>query len=166
MNTEKSDKIAQQWIAADKPLKRASFARQQVFNTTPARLFPLLCPTTEYDWLPGWSCRMLHSESGYAEYNVVFVTQAFGREELWICTRFEPNRAIEYARTSQNSCAKMDISLADNGDGTVIGTWVISIAALNEKGNAEVDEVVSSGDDMEQVFDVLGHYVDTGEVQA
>ena len=93
MNTEHSDKIAAQWRATPNPLRRGGISYGRIFNTTPLKLFPLLCPTTEYDWLPGWRCQLLHSDSGYTEYNVVFKTDFFGTEELWVCTRFEPGRA-------------------------------------------------------------------------
>ena len=162
MNTEKSDKMVEQWRKTVHPLQRSRITRQRIFNTSPDRLFPLLCPTTEYDWLPGWHCQLLHSDSGYAEYNAVFTTGFFGREELWVCTGFEPNRAIEYARTSQDNCAKMDIRLSDNDDGTVTGTWVITVSALNQQGNVAVAELAASEQAMEQVLDALAYYVDKG----
>ena len=64
MNTERSDKLAAEWTRKKNPLVRASVACERRFNTTPAKLFPLLCPTTEYDWLPGWECELLHLASG------------------------------------------------------------------------------------------------------
>jgi hypothetical protein len=165
MNTQQSDKIVQQWQTTPNPLKRGAIRYGRDFNTTPLELFPLLCPTTEYDWLPGWNCELLHSESGYTEYNVVFKTRFFGAEELWVCTRFEPGRAIEYARTAENYCAKMDIHLADNGDGTTTGTWMLTVSALKEQGNQAVAALESAPSEMMQILGTLAHYVEHGEMQ-
>jgi hypothetical protein len=36
-------------------------------NPAPAeKLFPLLCPVREAEWLPGWEYRLIYSESGLA----------------------------------------------------------------------------------------------------
>ena len=42
---------------------------------TPDRVFPLLCPVREYEWIPGWECDVLHSVSGVAEEDCVFRTR-------------------------------------------------------------------------------------------
>ena len=162
MNTERSDEVVRRRRTAENRLKRDTIAYGRRFNTTPERLFPLLCPTTEYDWLPGWRCELLHSDSGYAEYNALFRTDFFGDEELWACTRFEPGRAIEYARTAADYCAKMEITLSDHGDGSVTGTWVIRLSALNERGNRAVEALPGSIADMEAILDALAHYAETG----
>jgi hypothetical protein len=43
-------------------------------SATPERVFPLLCPVREYEWLDSWHCRMVYSESGVAEDNCIFET--------------------------------------------------------------------------------------------
>ncbi len=164
LNTNESHAMAAEWAEAANPLKTASITCGRVFNAKPAVFFRLLCPTTEYDWLPGWSCKLLHSASGYAEYNAVFTTRLFGDEELWVCTRYEPNIAVDYSRTSKHTCAKMDIRVMDNGDGTVTGTWSLSTSALDEEGNRAVDQMSDLRGQMESVFDALEHYLNTGEL--
>lgn len=166
MNTEKSDVFVEKWTDTVNPLKRASFTSQRRFQTSPEKLFPLLCPTTEYDWLPQWTCELLHSDSGYAEYNAVFKTRFFGPEEIWVCTRFEPNKAIDYTRIAEDVCMKMEITLLDHRDGAVTGQWLITAAALNEKGNPAVTQLESMRPHMETVLGSLDHYVNTGEMVA
>ncbi len=166
MNTKKSDKIATHWNKQTNPLKRASLTLTRTFNTTPEKFFPLLCPTTEYDWLPGWNCELLHSNSGYSEQNVVFRTNFFGPEEIWVCTRFEPNKIIEYARTSDIFCAKMEIHIMDNLDGTVTGHWVVIVSALNENGNMVVEGLGAARIHLEKCLEALDHYINTGELMA
>ena len=163
LTTHESEAIATNWRATANPLQRASITCSRVFNATPEVFFKLLCPTTEYDWLPDWRCTLLHSESGYAEYNAAFTTQLFGSEELWVCTRYEPNIAVDYSRTSRHACSKMDIRVMDNGNGTVTGTWVLSTSALDEDGNPVVARLSDLRSQMEDVFDALEHYLNTGE---
>ena len=165
IDTDRSDALVGAWKKTTNPLKRASITCGRAFNATPEVFFKLLCPTTEYDWLPNWNCTLLHSESGYAEYNAVFTTRLFGDEELWVCTRYEPNAAVDYSRTSRDACAKMDITVKDHGDGTVTGTWVLSTSALNEKGNQIVDKLPDIRGQMEEVFDALEYYLETGKLK-
>jgi len=47
----------------------------QQFQAPPGKVFPLLCPLREYEWIEGWQCEMLHSDSGIAEKNCVFRTR-------------------------------------------------------------------------------------------
>jgi hypothetical protein len=162
MNTERSDKFIAEWKKRVNPLKRASATLQRTFNTSPEKLFPLLCPTTEYDWVPNWSCELLHSNSGTAEYNCIFRTRYFGQEELWICTRYEPNRAIDYARSSGDLSSKLEIRLTDNCDGTVTVTWVLTASALTGNGNAAAAEHESAHQRIEHALNALEHYVTTG----
>jgi len=164
MNTTKSDDFAAKWESGNNGLQRGSITVQRTFNSAPVPFFKLLCPTTELDWLPGFSCELLHSKSGYSEYNASFRTNFFGPEEIWVCTRHEPGKAMEYARTSQDFLGKMDISIADNCDGTVIGSWVVTISALTEAGNQMIANLDAGKAHLEQCLDALAHYVDTGEM--
>ncbi len=55
------------------------------------RVFPLLCPKRECDWLDGWSYEMVHSESGFAELDCVFRTNfpEMG-QAIWVVSRYDP----------------------------------------------------------------------------
>lgn len=46
---------------------RKQFSRSQHVHASPEAIFPLLCPVREYDWIPGWDCRLVYTESGLAE---------------------------------------------------------------------------------------------------
>jgi uncharacterized protein YndB with AHSA1/START domain len=166
MNTERSEQFVKAWMRNANPLERASFVAERRFNAVPEAVFGLLCPTTELDWLPGWQCELLHSDSGYAELNAVFRTQFFGREEIWVCTRYEPNRMIVYTRVSEEVSSTMTITLTDHRDGSVTGTWDITASALNERGNAAVAELAHAEAEFEAVLDGLEHYVNTGKMIA
>jgi len=166
MNTERSEEFIKSWEKRGNPLKRAGFTTERAFRTSPEALASLICPAREYDWIPGWSCEVLHSESGYAEFGAVFRTTFRGREETWVCTRYEPNQAIDWAITGQGTTSKLEFSVIDNHDGTVTGRWVISISPLAEDQNQTEDELAQGGRQFEGLLDLLEHYVHTGEMKS
>ena len=54
--------------------KRITREYRQTINATPEKMFPLLCPVREADWLDGWRYNMIYSESGLVEEGAVFST--------------------------------------------------------------------------------------------
>jgi hypothetical protein len=70
----------------------------QTIHATPDRIFPLLCPEREKEWLPGWDARMLYSASGLAERGAVFETRNDAGRTLWIVTEYDPPRRVAFAR--------------------------------------------------------------------
>ncbi len=51
-------------------------------------IFELLCPVREKEWLDGWDCNIIHSESGLAEKGCVFETDNdFGKYQ-WVMTKY------------------------------------------------------------------------------
>jgi hypothetical protein len=131
-------------------------------------IFPLLCPTMEYDWVPGWSCELLHSESGKAEPDAVFRTNLRGREEIWVCTRFEPSRVIHYTRVSQDRVEKLEITLVPGGNRTTGIRWSLTSSALTHKANPAVlqmEEGPARRQILEQLLDDLAHYLAKGEMR-
>jgi hypothetical protein len=62
---------------------------QRLF-AAPERVFPLLCPVREADWIEGWDPLQVASASGVAEADCVFVTAAEPTDAIWYVTRHEP----------------------------------------------------------------------------
>lgn len=97
-------------------------------DATPETVFPLLCPTLEYDWIPGWRARMVQSLSGVAEDGCIFQTK-FDNDSLltWVCTRFEPPTRIEYTCFADYGLVvRLKITLARAPEGTLMvweRTW-------------------------------------------
>lgn len=56
----------------------------------PSKVFPLLCPVREADWLEGWNPTLVVSSSGFAEADCVFTTSAGPGDAVWYITRHEP----------------------------------------------------------------------------
>ena len=158
MNTQRSEKKIIELKGKVRYLRKC-MTHSHTFQTSADKLFPLLCPTTEYDWLDGWNCELIYSKSLYQEYNLIFKTDFFKFEEVWVISRFEPNRAIEFTRFSQNLSVKADISVSDNLDGASTGHWTINATALTEAGNIILRNLTSETEQMELLIDALDHYI-------
>jgi len=83
-------------------LQRTTRSYTQTIEAPPGRVFPLLCPVREAEWLDGWTYELLHSTSGLAEPGCVFRTQPAGEPEtIWIVTRHDPAAGVvEFARVT------------------------------------------------------------------
>lgn len=62
----------------------------QTINSSPDKVFPLLCPVREKDWVNGWDPELVITESGFAEKDSIFVTKHGDEQNYWIITRYDP----------------------------------------------------------------------------
>jgi hypothetical protein len=69
-----------------------TFTQQLVAE--PAKVFPLLCPVREADWIEGWDPLVVFSHSGVAEPDCVFLTEASPSNAIWYITRHEPDHGF------------------------------------------------------------------------
>jgi hypothetical protein len=69
---------------------RATRTYIQRLAAEPERVFPLLCPVREADWIDGWDPPLVVSSSGVAERDCVFITRDGSDEAVWYITRHEP----------------------------------------------------------------------------
>ena len=70
----------------------------------PERVFPLLCPVREAEWLEGWAdeLEIIHCGTGYAEDGCVFRTRVPGRPEtVRMITRHDPIAGVVEFSASQ-----------------------------------------------------------------
>ena len=67
--------------------RRVSHEYTQTNDAPPEKVFPLLCPVREADWVPGWQYRLIYSDSGCAEDGCVFATpNDTGPETIWMAS--------------------------------------------------------------------------------
>jgi hypothetical protein len=76
-----------------KPI-RATHSYTQRLVAEPAAVFPLLCPVRECDWVDGWDPVCVISDTGLAEPDCVFVTDATPNDAIWYVTRHEPENGF------------------------------------------------------------------------
>jgi hypothetical protein len=67
------------------------------------RLFPLLCPVREYEWIEGWTCELVHTSSGLVEEGCVFVTRRpVEGTTTWVTTVHDPAaRRVAFVRVTE-----------------------------------------------------------------
>jgi hypothetical protein len=135
MNGDKEETMKKQAI----PWRRAGrFDRIGRFTVAgePREVFPLLCPVREYDWLPGWRCRMHWSESGVAEKDAVFSTrEAPLVRALWTTITYEPVSFIEYLVVAGGiATMRLSIGLEEAGTGRTAVVWAMRFTTLSWLG--------------------------------
>lgn len=93
----------------------------QHIEAPPARVFPLICPVREAEWLEGWgdAVEIVHSGSGLAEEGCVFRTRAEGQPEtVWMITRHDADRGlVEFVRVTPGLVATRLVVRIEDGDG-------------------------------------------------
>lgn len=123
--------------------KREIKKHTQKYPAPPEKVFPLLCPVREYEWIDGWNCRMIFSESGLAEEGCVFTTKFPGQEEetTWIMTEKSlENYTVQYLRVTPGlTVLNMKIVLEKTAAGETGAHVTYTYTALTGKGNEYLD---------------------------
>lgn len=139
---------------------RLVFETTLAFSGTPEEVFPLLCPVREYDWIPDWSCTMVHTTSGVAELGCVFTRE---RGETWITTRYEPPAGIEYTIVTPTAVRTLAFVLTRTPQGTAAAVRSTA-TALSPAGAADV--LGWTADDQQRMWALreaqANHFLRTG----
>jgi len=136
---------------------------------SPERVFALLCPVREADWVPGWKYRLIYSQSGVAEAGCVFVTPNLdGPETIWVVTEYDPARfRIEFVWLTPNLvAAQIRIRLEANTGGNTTAHIVYTYTGLSVEGNREVERYDEEWfrQKMQGWEMAINHYLKTGRV--
>jgi hypothetical protein len=127
--------------------KRITHEYTQNNVAPPEKVFPLLCPVREADWVPAWQYRLIYSESGVAEYGCVFITpNEEGTETTWMVTDYDPaSFRIAYAWVNPGLvAAQIRIRLsrssgAQTSPGHTNALIQYTYTGLSTEGNREVE---------------------------
>lgn len=135
----------------------------------PRRVFALLCPTREHDWVDGWRAELVHSASGYAEPDCVFVIDLAERgREIAVVTRHDPERnEVEFVFVCpETHLEHLSIAVRDGGDGTSILHWRRAYTGLSPAGDDFVREYAGETltGRMQFLERALDHYLRTAEM--
>jgi len=116
---------------------RATRTFTQKLVAPPAKVFPLLCPVREADWIEGWDPPAVFSETGVAEPDCVFLTEADPGHAIWYITRHEPATGfLEMIKiTPAVTACKLTIQLRRAGGGSD-ATITYSHTSLGPAGDA------------------------------
>ena len=166
MNTDRSSKISQEFLAKNQPFQRKVLVFAKDFSAPPQPIFELLCPTREADWINGWTVDLVYTENGYAQPLCVFRTPASNSicQGIWIMTKVEPNKVVEAVVLHEGGdlIEFFSIELVDLGEGKTRGTWTITFTALSEQGNAAL---AMMPEDDAFFMEELEYYLVNGELK-
>ena len=126
---------------SDFPGMRVAHRYTQANLAAPEKVFPLLCPVREADWVPGWESRLIYSESGVAELGCVFTTpNERGPETVWVVTEYDPSAfRIAFAWVWPGLvAAQIQIALRHKSPETTEADIRYRYTGLSEEGNREV----------------------------
>src|SRR5690349_11276448 len=117
---------------------RRTFEHTTLIAAPPHRVFPLLCPVREPEWIPGWSCELIHTASGLAEKGCVFRTESpSGRGTMiWVMTAYEAAERVEFTCvTTDELVMRIEVGLRDHGGRTAL-RWTREYTATGPEGRA------------------------------
>lgn len=145
---------------------RRSISTYSRFIAAPQeKVFPLLCPTREYEWIEMWKGELVYSDSGVAECDCVFVAAPFDAigPETWTCSRYEPSARIDYVRMSPHTVIRLELKLEPAGSGTRLSAALV-MTALDRVGGDFVAGCNSGtcAAHFKPCFLMLDHFVRTG----
>jgi hypothetical protein len=164
LDTTRSDRIVQRFRQRAFKAKRKRQSFSGTWETTVEKLFPLFCPAREADWIPGWDCELIYTDSGYVEEDCIFKTDKANPvgEGLWMFTGFEINRYVDFIRIREDIVTHAHITVTDNDDGTVTVVWDMVSTGLTAKGNEQVDKMPEQDAHFGAFIKMIGHYLKEG----
>jgi hypothetical protein len=147
-------------------MKTLAFDDSFVVPAPPDRVFPLLCPVREYDWIATWRCEMLHTSTGVAAPDCVFRTDSGdgATPMTWVVSRYEPARRIEFTCfVPERLVMRLDVALEAVGDAATRLDWSRRFVSLGPEGDRLLEaRAAAHADQMRGLQRALRHYLRTG----
>ena len=144
--------------------ERRCWEDRMTMPARPERVFPLLCPVREFDWIPHWTCEMIHSESGVAEDGCVFQTDfPWDGRMTWVVSVYEPPERIEFTCVAPDLMVmRLKIRLEPDGADRTTIHWRREFLSLTEAGDRHLEETktdAAHGEMMERLERLLREYL-------
>jgi hypothetical protein len=148
---------------------RVTHEYTQTNLAAPEKVFPLLCPVRESDWVPGWEYRLIYSQSGVAELGSVFTTpNERGPETVWVVTEYDAAAfRIAFAWVWPGLvAAQIRIDLQRKSPGMTESSIRYCYTGLSPQGNDEVARYDNAWfrNKMESWEKAINHYLTTGSL--
>ena len=101
------------------------------------RVFPLLCPVREHEYLDDWNATILYSESGVAEPGCVFQTpKEGGPPTTWYIAEHDPaaGKIVFVTFTPASRVSQLAIRVRENSGGATEATFTYTHTAIAPDG--------------------------------
>jgi hypothetical protein len=155
---------------------RVTHEYTQTNLATPEKVFPLLCPVREAEWVPDWQYRLIYSESGIAENGCIFTTPNLpasgpqgqvAPETSWIVTEYDPTAfRIGFVWMDPGLVvAEIRIQLTPTPHATTLAYIRYRYTGLSADGNREVERYDQKWflTKMQGWETAINHYLRTGK---
>jgi hypothetical protein len=147
--------------------RRITRTHGQTIHASPDVVFPLLCPVREAEWLDGWQCTMLFSQSGFVEEGAVFSTPGDGEADtIWIVTRHDAvRRVVEFTRFTPGSrVCVLRIGVTSTAPGRSLVDIAYTYTAIAPAGEVFIDRFTEDSFRTAMTFweRSMNHWLDTG----
>lgn len=146
------------------PPVRVAHTYTHHYNAPPERVFPLLCPVREVDWVDGWLPEVVYTASGVAEPHCTW-TMPDGA--IWTVLEHDPQAGrVAFLKTTPGlTVARIEIQVRPDGENASTADVTYQHTALTRAG---ADFVETFTEDHYRGFmqgweRALNHYLETGE---
>ncbi|MCE1164176.1 MAG: hypothetical protein LWX07_02100 [Bacteroidetes bacterium] len=130
-------------------------------NFPKEKIFPLLCPKLEEEWIPGWECEVLYSLSGFNEKGGIFrTTKPYNTGLLWYTNEFSLEKGkVEFVIFAGNKfILEYDIEVEEVTKEQCRITFTQHFKEISEEGAALI--ISYKQDDFQSKLDVLGGLIE------
>jgi hypothetical protein len=136
VRTIKNNRDGQSYSMKFKPTQ---FMRTGIIHCKAAieEVFPLLCPKREEEWIPGWECETIWSNSGYNEEGAIFRTfKPYGTELYWTTLQYDINsKIVDFLITAPRLYMfRFRIELYAGSDGLLTIKFTQVFTSISEEG--------------------------------
>ncbi|NHJ19659.1 MAG: hypothetical protein EAX91_01860 [Candidatus Lokiarchaeota archaeon] len=133
----------------------------------PEKVFPLLCPVRESEWLPHFKAEIVYSSTGISEDGAIFQTFHGDVSITWIITKYNPNSLIEMIYVIPSiMVVSINIQLVNHDNKHTKTTIRYTKTGLTERGNAEVEKFTeeSFNQQMKHWEKAINYYLINGTI--
>ncbi|MGD2271916.1 MAG: hypothetical protein PVI06_16050 [Desulfobacterales bacterium] len=139
----------------------------QTVVTTPEKVFHLLCPVREVDWVKDWDPELVISESGYVEKDCVFIMPDRPQNSIWVVTEWNPEEYyVEFLKVTPGfSVGYIEIRLREAEGNRTHARISYEYTALSKAGEDFVANFTQESYDafMKEWELALNHYLVNGK---
>ena len=145
---------------------RVSRSYTQQLGAGPDRVFELLCPVRETEWVNDWRPKVVFTESGLAEPGCVFITPSVPEDALWLMTEYDRGRhRLQIVKMIPGVVVgTIDIDLKAAGSDACEADITYAYTALSDHGDRALEEFTEAHFEsfMKTWERELNHYLETG----
>lgn len=107
------------------------------------KVFPLLCPKREEEWIPEWECEVIFSKCGYNEEGAIFkTTKAYGTELYWYTISYDMAAGkVDFLITANGLFLfRFSIGVIKNGKEGCVLTFDQTFTPLTKEGESLIQQ--------------------------